>query len=97
MASRSVLFVVLLTLVSVGNRVNAEQSLEIKKGMSIFGSSELPTGLTIIPWRIQPADSAVGALQFTVVDEIFQPIERDVLQRQIDYYQQLSPAVDDVR
>lgn len=77
--------------------VSAEESLEIKKGMSIFGSSELPTGLTIIPWRIQPADSAVGALQFTVVDETFQPIERDVLQRQVDYYQQLFPAVDDVR
>ncbi len=67
----------------------AEEVMEIKKGISIFGSSELPKGLTIIPWQTESPDAVVERLQFTVVDEIFRPVEREVLRRQLGYYQQL--------
>ena len=67
----------------------AEEVMEIKKGISIFGSSELPKGLTIIPWQTESPDAVVERLQFTVVDEIFRPVEREVLRRQLGYYQRL--------
>lgn len=67
----------------------AEDVLDIKKGMNIYGSSELPKGLTIVPWKLQPPDEAVEALRPAVLDEIFQPLEREVLRRQLRYYHQL--------
>ncbi len=79
----------LFIMVGVVTTAPAEEVMEIKKGISIFGSSELPKGLTIIPWQTEPPDAVVESLQFTVVDEIFRPVEREVLRRQLGYYQRL--------
>ena len=79
----------LLIMAGVATTTTAEEVMEIKKGMSIFGSSELPKGLTIIPWQTESPDAAVETLQFTVVDEIFRPLEREVLRRQLGYYQRV--------
>ncbi len=71
--------------------VSAEQVLEIKQGMTVYGSSELPKGLAIVPWKTQLPDVAIKAIQPTVADEIFQPIDRVVFRRQLGYYRQLFP------
>lgn len=82
----------LLVTLCLCGAASAEQQLEIKKGVSVFGSSELPKGLTIVPWQTQAPDVSVEKLRFTVVDEIFQPIDRDVLRRQLRYYREIFPA-----
>lgn len=89
---RIVQLTVLIVSLCIGNAASAEQQLEIKKGVSVFGSSELPKGLTIVPWQAQAPDVTVEKLRFTVVDEIFQPIDRDVLRRQLGYYREIFPA-----
>lgn len=94
MAMRIVSLLPLLILLCIGNIASAEQLLEIKKGVNIFGSSELPKSLTIVPWQPQPPDVAIEKLYFTVADEIFQPLDRAVFKRQLGYYRVLfaSPA-----
>lgn len=82
----------LLIVFCTGNVANAEQVLKIKEGMTIIGSSELPKGLSIVPWQVQSPDVAVEMLHFTVADEIFQPLDRDVFRRQLGYYRQLFPV-----
>jgi hypothetical protein len=91
---RTVLSLVLLSVFCIGNTASAEQVMKIKEGMTIIGSSELPKGLSIVPWKVQSPDVAVEQLHFTVADEIFQPLDRDVFRRQLGYYKQLFPATD---
>jgi len=90
---RAVSSLVLLMMLSVGTLARAEQVVELK-GMTIIGSSEAPKGLSIVPWQTQSPDIAVEKLHFTVADEIFQPLDRDVFRRQLSYYKQLFPVAD---
>lgn len=89
---RIVLSIALVMAFWAANVASAEQLLEIKEGMTIIGSSEDPKGLTIVPWQLQSPDVALETLRFTVADEIFHPLERDVFRRQIGYYRQLFPV-----
>ena len=58
----------------------------------ITGNKELPKVMVIVPWKdslgaggvIKPADS--------LLDDVLQPVDRGVFQRQIRYYGQLAPA-----
>lgn len=82
----------LLLLVTLGNSVHAEQKLEIKEGMSVFGSSELPKGLTIVPWRAQSPDMTLDKMKHSVLEDIFQPLDRKVFLRELGYYKELFPG-----
>lgn len=56
-------------------------------GTRIFGTRELPKGLTIVPWK----KSQPGKLSETptrLVDEPLEPIDPDVFQRRLEYYEQ---------
>ncbi|MGA8094358.1 MAG: hypothetical protein WB823_08850, partial [Steroidobacteraceae bacterium] len=58
----------------------------------ITGNKELPKVMVIVPWKeslgaggvIKPADS--------LLDDVLQPVDRGVFQRQIRYYGQLDAA-----
>lgn len=57
------------------------------EGTNIFGNQELPKGLTIVPWK----KSAPGELSDTptrLVDEPLAPIDPDVFERRLKYYEQ---------
>lgn len=56
-------------------------------GSNIFGSQELPKGLTIVPWK----KGSVGDLTSEptrLVEEPLEPIDPDEFQRRLDYYKQ---------
>ena len=82
-------FTIALSLCGVAN---ADQVLVMKKSINIFGSSELPKGLVIVPWKEQSPDVAFDKLKFTVSDDVFQPLDRDVFRRQLNYYKELFPV-----
>lgn len=82
----------MITLIFICGAATAEEAVKAMKGMTVFGSSELPKGLAIVPWQVQLPDVAIDKLRFSVADEIFQPIERNVFLRQISYYNELFPA-----
>ena len=57
------------------------------EGTNIFGNQELPKGLTIVPWK----KNSPGELSDTptrLVDEPLAPIDPDVFERRLKYYEQ---------
>lgn len=61
---------------------------EVKElsGISIIGNKEAPKSLYIVPWK----DSQVGvesSLTSGLLDERMQPVDKEVLMRELNYYQ----------
>ena len=58
----------------------------------ITGNRELPKVLYIVPWKHSDLGDVVGKPVNSLVDEVLQPLDRDVFQRENRYYDALSPA-----
>ncbi len=66
--------------------VNAADRLELDKA-NIQGASELPKVLYIVPWKkAELGDRPIKVNR--MVDEVLSPVDRDVLKRQINFYEQ---------
>ena len=57
---------------------------------AITGNSELPKVMAIVPWKRADLGDA-GRPMNSLLDEVLQPIDRDVFQRQTRYYDALKP------
>ena len=56
------------------------------EGTSIIGNRELPKVLYIVPWK-EPDLGDLGDLPPTgLLDEVVSPVDREVFQRQLDYF-----------
>jgi hypothetical protein len=56
------------------------------EGTSIIGNRELPKVLYIVPWK-EPDLGDLGELPPAgLLDEVLSPLDREVFQRQLDYY-----------
>ena len=67
------------------NSARAEDRLELDS-ISIKGSRELPKVLYIVPWK-EPDLGDLGDLPPTgLLDEVVSPVDREVFQRQLDYF-----------
>jgi hypothetical protein len=58
----------------------------------ITGNRELPKVLYIVPWKHSDLGDLSGKPINSLVDEVLQPLDRDVFQRENRYYDALSPA-----
>jgi hypothetical protein len=60
----------------------------------VTGNRELPKVLYIVPWK----KSEIGELPAqpfnTLLDEMLQPVDREVFKREVQYYQTVSTGVD---
>ena len=66
--------------------VNAADRLELDEA-NIQGASELPKVLYIVPWqKAEMGDKPIKVNR--MVDEVLSPVDRDVLKRQIKFYEQ---------
>ena len=54
-------------------------------GMSIVGNDDAPKALAIVPWKSSAMGSALDVSR--ALDDGRQPVDRDVFQRELDYYQ----------
>ncbi len=59
----------------------------------ITGNRELPKVLYIVPWRRSDLGDLVGKPPNSLLDEVLQPIDRDVFLRENRYYDALKPDV----
>lgn len=59
---------------------------------NITGNRELPKVLYIVPWKRSDLGDLAGKPVNSLLDEVLQPLDRDVFQRQNRYYQALKPA-----
>ncbi|HXW74249.1 MAG TPA: hypothetical protein VEK10_05500 [Steroidobacteraceae bacterium] len=57
----------------------------------ITGNRELPKVLYIVPWKHSDLGDLSGKPINSLVDEVLQPLDRDVFQRENRYYDALSP------
>jgi hypothetical protein len=57
----------------------------------ITGNRELPKVLYIVPWKRSDLGDMVGKPVNSLLDEVLQPVDRDVFQRENRYYRALTP------
>jgi hypothetical protein len=60
----------------------------------VTGNSELPKVLYIVPWKRSDLGDMVGRPVNSLLDEVLQPLDRDVFNRQNRYYDALKPEND---
>lgn len=77
---------ILILMLSLAQAALAADKLELDKA-NIQGASELPKVLYIVPWK----KAEIGNKPVKVnrmVDEVLSPVDRDVLKRQVKFYEQ---------
>ena len=73
-----------------GTRKGAPARLELE-ATEITGNRELPKVLYIVPWKRSDLGDLVGRPVNSLLDEVLQPLDRDVFRRENRYYQALKP------
>ncbi|MGD8939309.1 MAG: hypothetical protein PVJ72_08015, partial [Gammaproteobacteria bacterium] len=63
----------------------AETRIELDE-TKVQGASELPKVLYIVPWKKTEMDTKPVKLN-TMVEEVMSPVDRDVLKRQVQFYE----------
>jgi hypothetical protein len=58
----------------------------------ITGNRELPKVLYIVPWKHADLGDLAGRPPNSLLDEVLQPLDRDVFQRENRYYEALKPG-----
>jgi hypothetical protein len=56
---------------------------------SITGNQELPKVLYIVPWKKSDLGDPVGRPFNSLLDEVLSPVDPEVFERQLDYYETL--------
>jgi len=54
---------------------------------TVQGASELPKVLVIVPWKKSEMDTKPVKLN-SMVEEVMSPVDRDVLKRQVKFYEE---------
>ena len=67
--------------------VRADDRADLE-GTKVIGSRELPKVLYIVPWRPPQTGELVGRPVESLLDETLAPVDREVFQRQVQYYSQ---------
>lgn len=62
----------------------------------ITGNRELPKVLYIVPWKRSDLGDLVGKPPNSLLDEVLQPVDRDVFKRENRYYDALKPDTGEV-
>lgn len=63
------------------------------EGTSIYGSSELPKVLYIVPWKKPEVGDLVGRPVTSLLDEALAPVDREVFRRQVEFHDALQKKV----
>lgn len=84
---KSVSIIVLISIAGLGLPVTlqAETRIELEE-IKVRGATELPKVLYIVPWKKTEMDTKPVELN-TMVEEVMSPVDRDVLQRQVEFYE----------
>jgi hypothetical protein len=73
-----------------GTKGNAKDRLDLES-TQITGNRELPKVLYIVPWRSAELGDLVGRPVNSLLDEVLEPVDRDVFRRQNRYFEALQP------
>ncbi len=73
----------------VSGTTSAETKLE-SDGMKIYGQSELPKVLYIVPWKRREASDIDMPASKSLASDILEPIDPEIFRRQIRYHELLT-------
>jgi hypothetical protein len=73
-----------------GGSGKAEDHLQLDT-TQITGNQELPKVLYIVPWKRSDLGDLLGKPANSLLDEVLEPVDRDVFKRQNRYYDALKP------
>jgi hypothetical protein len=76
--------------VPAARKGNAKDRLDLD-ATQITGNRELPKVLYIVPWRNAELGDLVGRPVNSLLDEVLEPVDRDVFRRQNRYFEALQP------
>ena len=71
----------------------AEDRLQLDEA-NIQGASELPKVLYIVPWKRSDLGDLVGRPVNTLLDEALAPVDPEVFERHLDYYETLYGEIE---
>jgi len=54
---------------------------------TVTGNQELPKVMYVVPWKKSDVGDLSGRPLNSLLDEILQPVDRDVFRREVTYYQ----------
>jgi hypothetical protein len=79
---------------ATGPRTTAGQTMDsLDLGTtSITGNAELPKVLYIVPWKKSDLGDLVGRPVNTLLDEVLAPVDPEVFERHLNYYETLHGA-----
>lgn len=81
------LVVICLTAVIIIAAGPAKADVELQSdGMTIYGQSELPKVLYIVPWKRREAKEIEMPKTKSLVSDVLAPIDPDIFRRQIRYH-----------
>ena len=58
----------------------------------VTGNRELPKVMVIVPWKHADVGNMAGRPGNSLMDEVLKPLDRDVLRRELDYYEKAGQA-----
>ena len=79
----------LFILCSISFAIEAAEKLDME-GTRIRGNQELPKVLYIVPWKQSEIPDLSQPPLESLIDEALTPVDREVFQRKIRYYDSLS-------
>jgi len=87
----------LLTAATLSTALPASAEVELQSdGMTVYGQSELPKVLYIVPWKRREAKEIDMPKTQSLVSDVLAPIDPEIFRRQIRYHalmqQQLGQA-----
>lgn len=86
--------IAIISLVVVSSNVKAEVELE-SEGMRIYGQSELPKVLYIVPWKRREAGEIDMPTSNSLASDVLEPIDPEIFRRQIRYHELLIQQQDE--
>jgi len=90
---KSILLVLFYFIAAGYSIAQAEDKLNMD-GTAIIGNQELPKVLYIVPWKKSEVPDMSQPPLESLIDEALQPIDREVFQRQVNYYHALHDSAD---
>lgn len=68
-----------------GTKESGDSEAKMVSGMSIVGNDEAPKSLFIVPWK--SSELGVKTDLSRTLDQRDEPVDREVFQRELDFYQ----------
>ena len=69
---------------------SANSNVDIKNGTDVIGSQDAPLVLNIVPWKDKDNYLPKNPLTASVLQETLDPIDRDVVHREVDFSRALQ-------